>query len=188
MTPDGSRIALETEKDGVVFWNANKGTKPNAFTRTRVLQWCVDLPFYDFGYSCEVDGAAAIQSNFGPIPIFTNDISDDGKVMIARAGSYFESGLHGMMWLEDLGWIKLKDFFRTQGVAEAYRFGLDGPASINGRGNEMVGGIPGYPLTWYVDMKKAFVCKHGKSMETDFPEGFVEQVGKGALMGRCEHQ
>ncbi len=108
--------------------------------------------------------------------------------MIARAGTFFESGFHGMMWLEDLGWIKLKDFFRTQGVAEAYRFGLDGPASINGRGTEMVGGIPGYPLTWYVDMKKVFVCKHRKSMETDFPEGFVEQIKNGALMGRCEHQ
>ena len=44
MTPDGSRIALETEKDGVVFWNANKGTQPGAFTPTRKLQWCVDLP------------------------------------------------------------------------------------------------------------------------------------------------
>ena len=188
MTPDGTRIALETEKDGVVFWNAKKGLQPGAFTGTRKLEWCVDLPFYDFGFSCEVDGAAAIQSTFGPIPIFTNDISDDGKVMIARAGTFFESGFHGMMLVEDLGWIKLADFLRTQGVAEAYRFGFDGPASINGRGTEMVGGIPGYPLTWYVDMKKVFVCKHGKSMETDFPAGFVLQVKSGALMGRCEHQ
>ena len=188
MTPDGSRIALETEKDGVVFWNANKGTAPSAFTKIRPLQWCVDLPFYDFGFSCDVDGAEFIQANFGPVPVFTNDISDDGKVMIARAGTFFESGFHGVMWIEDLGWIKLKDFFRTQGVAEAYRFGLDGPGSINGRGTEMVGGIPGYPLTWYVDMKKVFVCKHGKSLETDFPAGFVEQVKNGALMGRCEHQ
>jgi len=188
MTPDGSRIALETEKDGVVFWNANKGTQPGAFTKIRQLQWCVDLPFYDFGLSCEVEGAELIQSTFGPIPVATNDISDDGKVMIARAGTFFESGFHGMMWLEDLGWIKLKDFFRTQGVAEAYRFGLDGPGSINGRGTEMVGGIPGYPLTWYVDMKKVFVCKHHKSLETEFPAGFVEQVKNGATMGRCEHQ
>jgi hypothetical protein len=52
----------------------------------------------------------------------------------------------------------------------------------------MVGGIPGYPLTWYVDMKKVFVCKHGRSMETEFPEDFVDQVKHGALMGRCEHQ
>ena len=188
MTPDGTRIALETEKDGVVFWNANKGMQPSAFTKTRKLQWCVDLPFYDFGFSCEVDGADFIQSNFGPIPIYTNDMSDDGKVMLARAGTFFESGFHGMLWVEDLGWIKLKDFFRTQGVAEAYRFGLDGPASINGRGTEMVGGIPGYPMTWYVDMKKAFVCKHGKSLETDFPAVFAEEVNHGALMGRCEHQ
>ncbi|HQR12389.1 MAG TPA: hypothetical protein PLW68_13775 [Casimicrobiaceae bacterium] len=188
MTPDGSRVALETEKDGVVFWNANKGLRPDAFTRPRVLQWCVDLPFHDFGFSCEIDGAEFIQSNFGPIPVFTNDMSDDGKVMIARAGTFFESGLHGVMWLEGLDWIKLQDFFRTQGVAEAYRFGLDGPGSINGRGTEMVGGIPGYPMTWYVDMKKAFVCRNGRSVETAFPEGFVELVRSGARMGRCEHQ
>ncbi len=188
MTPDGSRVALETERDGVVFWNANKGVRPDAFTRTRVMQWCVDLPFYDFGFSCEVDGADFIQSNFGPIPVYTSDMSDDGKVMIARAGTFFESGFHGMLWVEGLDWIKLKDFFRTQGVAEAYRFGLDGPASVNGRGTELVGGIPGFPMTWYVDMKKAFVCKHGRSMETDFPSGFVEQVKAGARMGRCEHQ
>ncbi len=188
MTPDGSRIALETEKDGVVFWNAKKGVQPGAFTATRKLQWCVDLPFYDFGFSCEVDGAEFIQATFGPIPVFTNDMSDDGKVMIARAGTFFESGFHGMMWLEDLGWIKLADFFRTQGVAEAYRFGLDGPGSINGRGTEMVGGIPGFPLTWYVDMRKVFICKHGVSMEVDFPETFIKQVKNGALMGRCEHQ
>jgi len=51
----------------------------------------------------------------------------------------------------------------------------------------MEGGIPGYPLTWYVDMKKAFVCKHGRSTETAFPEDFVDQVKHGAQMGRCEH-
>jgi len=136
--------------------------------------------------SCETDGAAAIQAQFGPIPIIASDISDDGKLMIAQAGTWY-SGLVGYLWIEDIGWIKLKDFFRTQGVAEAYRYGMDGPASINAKGSEMVGGIPGYPMTWYVDMKKAFVCRHGTSVETDFPDGFVDQVKRGAQMGRCEH-
>ena len=73
-------------------------------------------------------------------------------------------------------------------MAEAYRYGLDGPASINGAGTELVGGIPGFPMTWYVNMTKAFVCKKGQSVETDFPAVFVAEVKNGALMGRCEHQ
>jgi hypothetical protein len=32
-------------------------------------------------------------------------------------------------------------------VAEAYRYGMDGPGARNGKGNEMVGGISGYPVT-----------------------------------------
>jgi hypothetical protein len=188
MTPDASRVALETEHDGIVFWNANLGTQPEAFTKTQVLQWCVDLPFYDFGFSCDVDGADFIQSTFGPIPVYTSDMSDDGKVLIARAGTFFDSGFHGVMWVEDIGWIKMQDFFRTQGVVEAYRYGLDGPASINGAGNEIVGGIPGVPQTWYVDMRNVFVCQNNKSVQTDFPAGFIAAVKAGALMGRCEYQ
>jgi hypothetical protein len=187
MTPDASRVALQTEKSGLIFWNATKGTAPAAFTRTRQLQWCEDMPLLGLDESCEANGAAAIQAAWGPIPININDISDDGKLMIGQAGIWF-SGMQGYMWLEDLGWIKLRDFFRTQGVAEAYKYGLDNAASLNARGTEMVGGIPGYPLTWYVDMKKVFVCRHGKSQETSFPLGFIDEVKRGAKMGRCEHQ
>jgi hypothetical protein len=107
--------------------------------------------------------------------------------MIGQAGLW-HTGVHGVMWMQDLGWIKLRDFFRTQGVAEAYRWGMDSAASLNGRGTEMIGGVAGMAMTWYVDMKKAFVCKNGKSLETNFPEGFVDNVKSGALMGRCEHQ
>jgi hypothetical protein len=186
ITPDGSRVALTTEKSGLVFWDSTRGTRADAFTRTRLLQWCVDMPLLGLDISCESEGAAAIQAQFGPIPVTGFDISDDGKVMIGQAGIWY-SGLMGVMWIEDLGWIKLKDFFRTQGVAEAYRYGLDAPGAINGKGNEMIGGIPGYPMTWYVDMKRAFVCKQGRSSEVAFPDEFVEQVKHGARMGRCEH-
>ena len=186
MTPDASRVALSTEKDGLVFWNANKGSGKNAFTKLKPLKWCEDMPLLGLDISCETEGAASIQAQFGPIPIIASDISDDGKLMIAQAGTWY-SGLVGYLWIEDIGWIKLKDFFRTQGVAEAYRYGMDGPASINAKGNEMVGGIPGYPMTWYVDMKKAFVCRWGGSVEVNFPDEFVDQVQHGAKMGRCEH-
>lgn len=184
--PHASRVALSTEKDGLVFWDATRGTRVNAFSKTRALQWCVDMPLLGMDVSCESEGAAAIQQMFGPIPVQAADISDDGKVMIAQAGVWF-SGLQGMLWIEDLGWIPLKDFFRSQGVAEAYRYGLDAPGAINAKGNEMIGGIPGYPMTWYVDLKRSFVCKHGHSTEVGFPEEFVEQVKHGARMGRCEH-
>ena len=186
MTPDAGRVALNTERDGVVFWNAAKGTRPGAFTKFRQLQWCVDMPLLGLDISCESEGAAAIQQQFGAVPVQVADISDDGKVMIGSAGLWF-SGLRGVLWLEDIGWIQLSDFFRTQGVAEAYRYGLDGPGSMNAAGNEIVGGIPGYPMSWYVDMKKAFVCKHGNSTEVAFPGEFVDEVKRGARMGRCEH-
>ena len=186
MTPDASRIPLSLEAGGMVFWNANKGIQAGAFTKVKPLQWCVDMPLLGMDVSCESEGAAAIQAQFGAVPVLSNDISDDGKVMIAQAGVWF-SGLHGMLWLEDLGWIKLADFFRSQGVAEAYRYGMDGPASLNAKGNELVGGIPGYPMTWYVDMKKAFVCKQGHSSQVSFPDEFVSEVKRGARMGRCEH-
>jgi hypothetical protein len=187
MTPDASRVALETERDGLVFWNATKGTGRAAFSRPRALQWCEDFPLFGMDVSCESEGAAAIQAQFDAIPVSASDFSDDGKVLIAKAGAWF-SGIHGMLWMEELGWIKLSDFFSKQGVAEAYRYGLDATGSINGKGNEMVGGIPGHPLTWYVDMKKAFVCKRGRSEEVTFPEQFVREIKQGALMGRCEHQ
>lgn len=186
MTPDASRVALNTERDGVVFWNANKGSRLSAFSKFKQMQWCVDMPLLGLDISCESEGAASIQQQFGAIPVQVADISDDGKMMIGSAGVWF-SGLRGVMWLEDIGWIQLGDFFRTQGVAEAYRYGLDGPASMNAAGNEIVGGIPGYPMSWYVDLKKAFVCKHGNSTEVSFPGEFVDEVKRGARMGRCEH-
>ncbi|MES2319402.1 MAG: hypothetical protein V4631_18130 [Pseudomonadota bacterium] len=186
MTPDATRVALETEKSGLTFWNATKGTGAGAFSKPRVLKWCEDFPLLGMDVSCESEGASAIQAQFGPIPVSASDFSDDGKVLIAQAGVWY-SGIHGMLWMEGIGWIKLSDFFRTQGVAEAYRYGLDATGSISGKGNEMVGGIPGHPLTWYVDMKLAFVCKQGRSTEVRFPEQFVSEVKQGARMGRCEH-
>lgn len=185
MTPDASRVALSTERDGIVLWNARLGAAPQAFSKLPGMKWCEDLPLLGMEYTCEND-KAFIQEAFGAVPMQVSDISDDGRMMVGQAGIWF-SGLHGVLWLEDIGWIKLRDFFRTQGVAEAYRYGLDNAASVNGKGNEMVGGIPGYPLTWYVDMKKAFVCKNGRSTEVAFPGQFIDMVKGGALMGRCEH-
>ena len=76
-----------------MFWNANAHATRRLYQDPPVA--VVRRPaFYDFGLSCEVDGAELIQSTFGPVPIFTNDISDDGKVMIARR-HVLQSGFHG---------------------------------------------------------------------------------------------
>jgi hypothetical protein len=91
------------------------------------------------------------------------------------------------MWVDGLGWIKLSDFFRKQGVAEAYQYGMDNPIALNGAGNEMIGGLAGVPMTWYVDMKRVHVCQNGQSSKVGFPAAAVNAVKGGAVLGRCEH-
>jgi hypothetical protein len=207
---DGTRVMLDTVKsvmrtvdgtsyedfisNGPLLWNPKQG--PRAVTRVAGLRWCVDValpPSIDWitGQSvdrCATESPASIQADIGLVPLQINDLSDDGKIIIGRAGSYWYGGFEGVMWVEGLGWIKLSDFFRKQGVAEAYRFGLQNPASINGAGNEMVGGLVGAMTTWYVDMKQVFVCHNGNSVQTGFPSGFIDKIKGGARMGRCEHQ
>ncbi len=186
---DGSRVALMTGTNSMLLWNATKGTGPKAFTKVPDLKWCQDMPLVTWwgGDECaNLGGTDAVYAAYGPIAVQSTDMSDDGSVIIGRAGD-FNVGFAGVMWLEKLGWVKLSDFFRTQGVVEAERYGMDNPLAISGRGSEIVGGIPGVSFTWYIDMKTAFVCKHGRSEKAEFPEEFIEEVRHGARMGRCEH-
>jgi hypothetical protein len=179
--------------NGPLFWNARQG--PTAVTRPTPLSWCTDIampPYYDWFTGDLVDpcalGASYVLGEFGRVPMQLNDVSDDGRVVIGRAGSDWYGGFTGVMWVEGVGWIKLSDFFRKQGVAEAYRYGLENPVSLSGAGNEMVGGLMGVQQTWYVDMKQVFVCQNGVSVQTGFPGGFIDKMKAGARMGRCEHQ
>ena len=84
--------------------------------------------------------AQAISGNgqdlLGPIAILPFDMNDDGTVIIGRAGSFFD-GFLGAMWIEDLGWLNLRDFFYKQGVTEAFNFPMNNPGSISGSGREM---------------------------------------------------
>lgn len=206
---DGTRVMLDTIKtitrtvDGYTFedwlpngpllWNPKQG--PNAVTKLAGLRWCADValpPYFDWmtwSYMdrCATQSTEAVQAEIGMVPLQINDMSDDGRIIIGRAGSYWYGGFEGVMWVEGVGWIKLSDFFRKQGVAEAYRYGMQNPVSINGAGTEMVGGLLGAFQTWYVDMKQVFVCQNGSSVQTGFPNGFIAKIQAGAKMGRCEH-
>lgn len=208
---DGSRVAMDTVKivqkiidgwtyedqisNGVLFWNP-KAPNGGSTMKPAPLRWCVDIAMppqidwvtWEFVDHCATKGAAGVEAEFGLVPVQINDMSDDGKVVVGRAGSFWYGGITGVMWLEGYGWIKLVDFFRSQGVAEAYRTGMDTPASLNGAGNEMVGGLIGVEMTWYVDMPQAHVCENGKSTQVSFPAAFVNKLKSGARMGRCEHQ
>jgi Matrixin len=190
---DGSRVAFDTldpeyRSLGVRLWNP-KNPRPGLSPLIPIgsLRWCIDMPLLDFsGDQCAAYDPATVQRLFGLVPMQVNDMSDDGKVLIGRAGTFW-NGFTGAMWVEGIGWFKLNDFFRAQGVVEAYRHGLDNPMSISAAGTEMIGGIVGAPVTWHVDMHQVFVCQNGRSMQVGFPEAAVQKVKAGAKMGRCEH-
>jgi len=204
---DGSRVAMDTLRgvqvtsdgytytayynDGVGIWNATTGE----MKKLPALRWCKDMaiaPYYDWLTGELVDPCASmdqatVDATFGLLPVTLFDMNDDGSVMIGRMGSFWMAGFEGVMWVDGLGWVKLGEFFRRQGVAEAYRLGMDNPLSINGAGNEMVGGLVGVSMTWYVDMKQVFVCQNGQSVQAGFPGAAVAKVKAGAKLGRCEH-
>lgn len=186
---DGSRAALATRLRGMVLWNALKGTGPDAFVQPPGLKWCTDIPYRDrFGRALCDQGFTheTIVPIAGEPYVLPTDISDDGRIVSARAGTS-ATGFYGVLWIDGLGWIKLNNFFRAQGVAEAYEIGVDNPLALNGKGNEMIGNIAGISASWYVDLNQVFVCSNGVSMQTGFPSGFIDAVKAGAKPGRCEH-
>ncbi|MFH7043739.1 hypothetical protein ABT392_15670 [Paucibacter sp. JuS9] len=206
---DGSKVPMDSVKkikrvidgqvyddwisNGAIVWNGKAGAK-SAITKLPVMRWCVDMPipaFIDWSGNLNdpcASGADAVRAEYGVIPMQLNDLSDDGKVIVGRAGSWLYGSFEGVMYLDGLGWIKLSDFFRKQGVAEAYRYGLQNPISVNAAGDEMIGGLMGVNQTWYVDMKNVFVCDNRRDEKVSFPETFVKKVKGGARMGRCAHQ
>lgn len=204
---DGTRVAMDTQRtvkrtvdgytytlylnNGALLWNAKTGET----TKLPPLRWCEDLPipaYYDWLTGNLVDPCAtmdrrAITKEYGYVPVSVFDMNDTGSVMIGRMGTFQIGVFDGVMWVDGLGWIKLSDFFRKQGVAEAYKFGMENPISLNADGNEMVGGLLGVSMTWYVDMKRVYVCQKGVSTQVGFPTDAVTAVKGGAKLGRCEH-
>ena len=179
---DGSRVAIQTQNEGVVLWNAKTGESENIGG----LRWCRDLDFIRFGSNfCDLVGEEAVNDALGPIPVQPSDMNDDGSVIVGRAGSFI-IGLVGGIWIEDLGWMNLADFFRQQGVAEAFDFPMDNPIAISASGREMVGGLAGATTSWLVNMDQVYVCQDGQSIQTGFPNGLRAKIAEGARFGRCE--
>lgn len=204
---DGTRVAFDTMRevqvtsdgytytvylnDGAALWNP----KTDALSKLPALQWCKDLPippYYDWFTGELVDPCgtwdqAKVDSTYGFVPVSLFDMNDAGDVAIGRIGSFQFGLFEGVMWVDGLGWIQMGDFFRKQGVAEAYRLGMDNPIAVNGAGNELVGGLLGVAMSWYVDLKQVYVCQNGQSSKVDFPVTAVAKVKAGAKLGRCEH-
>ena len=44
-------------------------------------------------------------------------MNDSGSVIIGRMGSFQFNLFEGVMWVDGLGWTKMGEFFRQQGVA-----------------------------------------------------------------------
>ena len=184
VSQDGSRVAMQTYDNVVVLWNPYTGESSDIGG----LRWCRDLPYnhFFFGNLCERFGEEFVNNQFGPVPVLPLDMNDDGNVIVGRAGSFF-TGFVGGIWMEELGWMTLKDFFAKQGVAEAGSLPMDNPIAMDGSGDTLVGGLAGITSSWHVDMREVFVCKNGNDIATDFPVGMIKEIEKGAEFGRCAH-
>ena len=182
---DGTRVALATFSDGVALWDPIND--PENVSNIGGLQWCVDQDFIRFGTNfCDLLPPEEVQALLGPIAVLPTDMSDDGSVIIGRAGSFF-TGFIGAIWFEEIGWMNFDDFLAKQGVVENTNVGFDNPISISASGREIVGGIAGATAAWHIDIDQVFVCEDGKDVQVGFPNGLVSKLEKGAEFGRCAH-
>lgn len=184
---DGKQVALQTRNGNVLLWDHTQEGEA-AFTDIGGLEWCNDVPLVMLGSNfCETRGVdwvhAAIGKYTGLMPA---DMSDNGDVIIGRAGD-IRTGFVGAIYIKDLGWMKLDEFYKKQGVLEAQNAYMDNPMSLSGAGSKMTGGVAGYSVAFHVDMSHVYVCENGASVKTGFPNGLVNKVKSGAEFGRCEH-
>lgn len=183
---DGSEVAMLGD-EGVLVWNPDLGTGPEAFTNIASLRWCHDVPFLQFGQNlCEIADEQTITEMFGPVPVMPFDMSDDGSVIVGRAGDFF-MGFRGALWIEDIGWMTFDDFLAEQGVVEAVNVPFNNPIAMSGSGSEVVGGIAGSAFSWLIEVDQVYVCEDGESVQTGFPNGLRDKIADGAQLGRCEH-
>lgn len=179
---DGTRVAMQTD-GATLLWNPMTDTIEDIGG----LVHCVDVPynFLWFGDLCEQYPAEYIWENVGKyMSVLPTDMNDEGSIIIGRAGSFF-GGFFGAIWIEGVGWMDFNKFLQRQGVVEADGIDFANPLAVDGQGDDLVGGIPGAMMSWYVEMSSVYVCSESKDVLTSFPEGMMSWVGKGAEIGRC---
>ena len=184
---DGKQVALETKTGNVKLWDHTKEGDA-AFTDIGGIEWCNDVPLVLLGNDyCESRGVDWVHAALGKYTGLTPfDMSDNGDVIIGRAGD-IRTGFVGAIYIKDLGWMTLDEFYTKQGVIEAQNAYMDNPVSISANGSKMVGGLTGYSVSFHVDMSHVYVCENGASVKTGFPNGLINKVKSGAEFGRCEH-
>ncbi len=183
---DGHRVALSLY-DKVTFFSQGVGLWDHAggLTRIGAPSWCRHVPYVGFeGDLCETMTPRQINAQYGRPPIEIFDMSDDGSILIGRAGSFF-TGFTGVLWIEEIGWMTFDEFFRKQGVAEAANTSFTNPIAISGNGKVVSGGMAGVAYSWVVEMRRVFVCDNGVSVSTEFPQGLRVKLAEGAEFGRC---
>lgn len=191
---DGNVVALgSVEADtyrntGIVLWNALQGATPAALNNIDSLRYCVDIPYTDF-FGNDMCGDYTPEEIFdlvGSVPVDVFGVNDAGTVLVGRAGSFF-TGVHGAIWIKDIGWMVMADFLHKQGVIEADATPIDNPLAISGVGDTIMGGLAGVQFSWLIDLHEVYACKNGHSVKTTFPNGLRAEVVNGAVAGRCEY-
>lgn len=189
----GFRIPLDSASpdgapQGVVLWNAWRGTSPAAFTNIDSLRYCRDVPLLSFfGENlCAEKPPDFPNTPEAIVPLDVFGANDDGTVLVGRAGSFF-TGFFGAIWIEGIGWQTISKFLHEQGVVEADAVPFDNPTAISGKGGDIVGGQAGRQFSWLIDADQVFVCHRGRSQATRFPLGTSNAIRHGARLGRCEY-
>lgn len=182
---NGKKAALYT-REGTMMWDTTKGLSADAVTNIGSLRWCRDIPYVSRGFDyCSVMSEEQITQALGPVPMLVFDMSDDGSVMVGRAGNFF-SGFVATMWIEGIGWMNVSHFLEEQGVVEATTAPMNNMLSVSADGSTLIGNVAGALISWYVDMQQVYVCNGGVSQQVGFPGGLRDAVAAGAEVGRCE--
>ncbi|HEX5041267.1 MAG TPA: hypothetical protein VFV75_00065 [Candidatus Polarisedimenticolaceae bacterium] len=121
------------------------------------------------------------------------DISDNGKVIGGRAGSFL-TGTSSYLWIEGVGPLDLQTFLIAQGLDELHFWFLAQVNAVSADGKVIAGygfNPDGWQEGFVVDMSKLWVCHtSGNSSRTlgiDL-DSAADHVAHGDFLGTCEFQ
>jgi uncharacterized membrane protein len=123
-------------------------------------------------------------------------ISDNGKVIGGRAGSFF-TGTSTYVWIEGVGPIDLQTFLISQGLDELYFWFLAQVNAVSADGTKIAGygfNPDGWMEGFVVDISKLWVChtppgdpEGARTLGVNL-EGLADHVAHGDFLGTCEFQ